>query len=567
MCCLVVSAHDQVSGAGPGSHTSHSFTGAMSSTPNDNLAHSSRATRYIAEEAWGLTTPIAPMSANPVSLKSTVPMAMTKDQFRDVVLQTAQDVMTTHHGPAQFLMHRYPTTAAKAEYNQNLWKMFPPMDCVHYQSSLQGPVSDDPIFFHLACLSFDPACSPREPTRASTAMELIYHILTDGFMTKGDCIITNAGGPEQINSIGLPVSKDAIPWKSSDPLKPLGVAIQKGNARVSTLHMIVTLCLDDEVDLQRVVPELWRSICEIRAVNISFGTLREHTFHNFKLSSRECKRRPPNVVSWVVVLDKMQQAGDKDAGASIRQWNKGNPKTNHVVCAKAQSVKHIMELGGRRTIDLLVNHVSEFGWDQCAFSEDCLASRKVFLGNHFRTASSKQWTQRQRVTPEAIYHLFLSCVRRFQKAPGVARRKLTTLQMEARSEVAAIVLSLAEETCNVGVPMDIVQPHFVLKWTDGDSRIDMELSSVLLDKHDGFTIRAVPTLKELLDKLNTNPSGDIDISMEESAVCKQSTDLQESGFNLVMSRLRYDIKCWRVFEAKNKNYDKAVFAKQNKIMW
>ena len=95
------------------------------------------------------------------------------------------------------------------------------------------------------------------------------------------------------------------------------------------------------------------------------GTLREQTFHNFKLSLRGSMRRPPSVMSWVVVLHIMQGAGDNDIGAIIRHWNKDSPKSAQLTGVKAQSVKHLLENATGPTLDLLAQHVSTYGWEHC----------------------------------------------------------------------------------------------------------------------------------------------------------------------------------------------------------
>ena len=105
---------------------------------------------------------------------------------------------------------------------------------------------------------------------------------------------------------------------------------------------------------------------------------------------------------------------------------------------------------------------------------------------------------------------------------------MTKLQLEERSEQAALVLSLADEAVAAGLPADLVRTAFVDKWIAGDCRIDLEISSAMLDKSDSFVIRQLPTLKDLLDNRANNPNGDIDISIEESSMRRQIDELQES---------------------------------------
>ena len=90
----------------------------------------------------------------------------------------------------------------------------------------------------------------------------------------------------------------------------------------------------------------------------------------------------------------------------------------------------------------------------------------------------------------------------------------------------------------------------------------MEMNSAMIDKSDTFTIRDVPCLKDLLDQVSGSGSADVHISMEEQAVKRQSADLQESEFKLLLKHIEYDCKVWRVYESKVSNHEKAMYWKK-----
>ena len=56
-----------------------------------------------------------------------------------------------------------------------------------------------------------------------------------------------------------------------------------------------------------------------------------------------------------------------------------------------------------------------------------------------------------------------------------------------------------------------------------------------------------------MDNRAKHQHGDIDISIEESSVRRQSDELQESEFKLVTARLEHGVKAWRVHEAQSKH--------------
>ena len=173
----------------------------------------------------------------------------------------------------------------------------------------------------------------------------------------------------------------------------------------------------------------------------------EQTFDSFKLSTRGSIRQAPNVISWVITLGKLAKAGDKDVGVILRQWNQTSAKHANINGNKGQAVKNLLELCSEDTLNIVVESVSRWGWDLCPFSEDALSSKKLYPGQHFKSVHSRKWTQRQQVTKETSNLLFQHVVASHANLPESVRRKRTKAQMEARSEMAAVVYHLAEAVC------------------------------------------------------------------------------------------------------------------------
>ena len=107
-----------------------------------------------------------------------------------------------------------------------------------------------------------------------------------------------------------------------------------------------------------------------------------------------------------------------------------------------------------------------------------------------------------------------------------------------------MVLSLADEACAAGLPADLVRPAFVDKWIAGGSRIDMEIASALLEKMSTVSSASCPPCRTYWIT-EQSQHGNIDISIEDPAVCRQSDELQESEFKLVAARLEHDVKAWQ----------------------
>lgn len=54
------------------------------------------------------------------------------------------------------------------------------------------------------------------------------------------------------------------------------------------------------------------------------------------------------------------------------------------------------------SVQLILKHVSELGWDGCAFSDDAFSNKKIMPGYVFRSISDKKWTDRCRVTAASM---------------------------------------------------------------------------------------------------------------------------------------------------------------------
>ena len=74
----------------------------------------------------------------------------------------------------------------------------------------------------------------------------------------------------------------------------------------------------DGCSLQQYHPTLWASVRRIYAQLVIWDNLRNQIFHRNKIDARGSIRKAPNVITWALSLDKLRQAGDKDAGAIIK---------------------------------------------------------------------------------------------------------------------------------------------------------------------------------------------------------------------------------------------------------
>ena len=270
----------------------------------------------------------------------------------------------------------------------------------------------------------------------------------------------------------------------------------QGNARIVTLHFLLSLIVDDEIDLQTLLPKVWESMRSIVCRNVGFANKEEQVFDNFKLSGRGAIRRAPNVISWMHFLLNQKQVSETDIGGIIQRWNKKSARSMHLVGNKAQTLRNILQNTSDATQDILMNHVSMYDWDGCCLAEDALASKRLWPGTIFRVVSSKKWTERGRVTKDSCHLMFEHAFNEFESLVPCARKKFNKKDLEEFSEKAAVVLSIRAEALAAGIPKDVVDEGFTSKFKCGDPRVCMDISSAMQDKREDFVLRDMTCLKD-----------------------------------------------------------------------
>ena len=88
-------------------------------------------------------------------------------------------------------------------------------------------------------------------------------------------------------------------------------------------------------------------------MNNVFVTKKDQLVDNMKKSHRGGIRKQPNVLSWVAGLNKLTD----DDGEVVREWNAKSAKSNQLVGAKAQTIKYLITLTDKETLDILMKIV------------------------------------------------------------------------------------------------------------------------------------------------------------------------------------------------------------------
>lgn len=174
----------------------------------------------------------------------------TLEQFRDAVITALNSACKQWGGPCQYLRAMHDTDEKRTAFAQKLFEDFPPKENIAYtmQTPLPDIAEEDigkamPMVLHLASFSFHQDASTKVPPGLAVASQLAQEIMMDGFITSGEVIRVTE--PE-----GLDGSVPG-PWAAQgggiNPLRAFSVGYTKGQARVTTLLAMLSLCMEDNI--------------------------------------------------------------------------------------------------------------------------------------------------------------------------------------------------------------------------------------------------------------------------------------------------------------------------------
>ena len=202
-------------------------------------------------------------------------------------------------------------------------------------------------------------------------------------------------------------------------------------------------------------------------------------------------------------------------------------------------------------------HVSEYGWDQCTWSDEGLSTKRLYAGHQF-PSKTKTWLPRLKTTEKSMMLAVerLHCMHK--RSPVWMRKKADSNRIDQVSERAAAIIALEEEL-ERKLPIDksILKAAWSGAWAEGSDQVDTEIQSLLLEKMDNLDISMhVLTFKKLIDDhLQKAPVRGAGQLQAESMAGQLDVD----RFDLFMKQLKYDEL---VFSNWKKKCSNAVMARE-----
>ena len=475
-------------------------------------------------------------------------------------------VLEDFGGPAQYLRKKLETHAAQQEFTAFLWQQFPLAPDLQHQLSQPVPEVEvsklgqhTPVRVHVAMLGFLPAASLKPDPVAHSAGLLVQHILSEGFLSGEGPLLCKVIKED----LGL---APFCPWREGmlRHQKSLGIfslGYTKGMLRACTLLSLLHMWMDDgaEESFMSNFPHVMKSCQEIFVHFVSLPSAQEEIFHNFRMSLRGSIRRPPNLLTWVGVLQALKQHGYEDSGEVIARFNGTVARQMQLQGSKAVAIGNLMTHFPADLLQLLTSHASKHGWESCALSDDNLSTKKVLPVFVFKSPH-KTWKRLCAGSPEASRLCFQRVIADFEKQTGT-RRKPERNHVEQLAEMACLVVNLSKELQEqFPLKMATIQTEIFDKWIAANPGLDLELHEVMSEKRANLSAIDVNFFRMVADLVQTKAP-----VTDTGVVQMQLTQLDQDKYQLTCKQLEYDVNAFRIYKDRLESVATAVH--HAKVEW
>ena len=226
--------------------------------------------------------------------------------------------------------------------------------------------------------------------------------------------------------------------------------------------------------------------------------IKEEMFYNFKLSVRGAIRQAPSVITWCEVLLNMKGNGYTDSVSLIKEWNDGASTSSKLGGGKVFAVRKVLTSMPSSALNLVCSHMSEMGWLECAFTDDAFSNKCLYPG-HVYKHGRPGWKDLCKVSERSMEVHFSAVINAHRSQAPWARRKVSKKDLEEGSELATVVVALAEEAVNGhGLKKEDVDKCFVDEYVlQKDSQIALEVYGILAEKPEHLPVDNMTALKAL----------------------------------------------------------------------
>jgi hypothetical protein len=230
-----------------------------------------------------------------------------------------------------------------------------------------------------------------------------------------------------------------------------------------------------------VHPVFYESLKKVHCHCFQYESKRGELFANFKLSHRGSIRKPPNVFTWVHSLEiLMHEHGDHDVNTILRVWNSETSSGNQIHGAKGAALRLILTMPQESRTEL-THYIGAVSWDKCPWTEEALASKKLYPGSGAKIAAgNKAWQDRLKVSPASLLlmvrHIHANHSNIHANHSSCRSGKKTRTEVEEVAAMAAAVQNLKTEIQQaMPVPDEVIEELWLSKFASADPKVTTEV--------------------------------------------------------------------------------------------
>ena len=341
----------------------------------------------------------------------------------------------------------------RSDYASWLWETFPESDQIayHHNGLLPSCKESDmgstlPLCIHVTSLGYDKACSAKEPPGEDVFTRLVDRYLIDGFVTASEpgWVVQ----PEALAHLGLDdLPRPGAGWTRGQ-LAVGSLGYIKFWGRVCSLHALLLWCKNQGINLAQENPLLYSSLLTIYCYHVPQDTRSDEAILNLVRSTQGSIRRGPNTIGMVLMMFNLNLGQGGAYQDFIRRWNK-KAGGQGVVGKRATAMKFIMELAPHDVIHEIFKHNEKMPSGAGVWTDDNIASKKLFPGHSFGAGRSKKRPLRLKVTAESMKLMVMHIQNAHETTPATMRKRPDIQRNCHTAEMAAVLYSLGQEAMTV----------------------------------------------------------------------------------------------------------------------
>ena len=193
----------------------------------------------------------------------------------------------------------------------------------------------------------------------------------------------------------------------------------------------------------------------------------------------------------------------------IKKYNESATKDSAIQGAKRMGLVALLDLP-EQCLSLLLQHVSEFGFDGCAFNETAFSNKKPMPGFQPRANSDRAWQKRLAATSEG-YELLVRYVHcSHARKPSAFRSKLDTAAMTEATQMSQLLISCLQEIQDQHALPGGAKDKILQDFVDGDNNLELELQGAISELKKGWQPAELTPFRELIATCIANRDGKLE---------------------------------------------------------